>query len=154
MINRLYRLSYFCLSSSAGSTGNSLASQSSHLNKGFLYCNTCGRAFFPFPFFFRRRAFSYQFLFSWGFFLCTNVLRSSIYRKHSTAQSALHKAAKQLRADQSATMQAIRQSWREMRASMSSSICTGDRDLKKNEKIQICPAYINIQPLAKQLELV
>ena len=33
--------------------------------------------------------------------------------QHSAAQSALHKAANQARADQSATMQASRQSWRE-----------------------------------------
>ena len=44
-----------------------------------------------------------------------SMLSSSIYRKHSTARlAALHKAAKQVRADQSATTQAGRQSWREL----------------------------------------
>ena len=47
------------------------------------------------------------------FFVCTSMLSSSICCKqaqHRTAQSTLHKAAKQVRADQSATTQASRQS--------------------------------------------
>ncbi|CAN0389726.1 unnamed protein product, partial [Laminaria digitata] len=42
-----------------------------------------------------------------------SMLWSSIYPKRSTAQSALHQTAKHVRADQSATTQASRQSWQE-----------------------------------------
>ena len=74
-------------------------------------------------------------------FICASMLSSGIYRKHSTAQSALRKAAKQVRADQSATTQTSRQSWGEPRASMSSSTYTARSVLKTNEEIKICPAY-------------
>ena len=54
--------------------------------------------------------FVFQFLFCGPFFICTSMLSSSINRNHSTAQSTLHKATKQVRADRNATTQASRQS--------------------------------------------
>ena len=64
--------------------------------------------------------FSFFCLHLWAFFVvpCTSMLSSTYtvrqYRKHSTHHSANspHKAAKQVCADQSATTQASRQSWR------------------------------------------
>ena len=51
------------------------------------------------------------------------MLLSSIYRKHSTAQSALHKVPKHVRADKSATMQATRHSRREPACCPASTAC-------------------------------
>ena len=87
------------------------------LNAWTTPSTTAGEPFpFFFSFFFRRRAFSFQFFVPVALFLiCTNTLSSRIYRKQSKskAQSVLYKSAKQARADQSATTQAGRQSWRE-----------------------------------------
>ena len=76
---------------------------------------------------------------------------SGIYCKHSTAQSAPNKAANQVRADQSATTQVSRQSWRELRARMSSvveyflftSLCS------RTKKLNL-PGLPNMQPLTKK----
>ena len=60
--------------------------------------------------------------------------------QHDKALSAVHRAAKHVRADQSATAQASRQSWREPAlrpASICSSLCCV---LKSNVEIGICPA--------------
>ena len=56
------------------------------------------------------------------FLVCTRMLSSSIYREHRTAQSSPRKAGKQVCADQNATPQTSRQSWRGPRASISSVV--------------------------------
>ena len=104
------------------------------LNSAFFY-------YLPASFFcpfipFQKSLFS-QVLFLWAiFFVCTSMLSSSIYRKHSTGQSALHKAAKQGRADQRAAPQAkSRQSWREppcRRAFKQLSLCSRNERRNRN----------------------
>ena len=77
------------LSSSVGSIGISLASQSSRLNNA-SFCYLPG-SLFPLLLFFRRRALFFQFLFLWPppFFFVRACCRRYIYRKHSAARSAL-----------------------------------------------------------------
>ena len=91
------------LSFSAGSNGTSLGSQISHLNNAFLYHLPASVS----PFFWKKSLLFFSFLLLWAFYICTTML-SSIYRKHSTAQSGLHNAANQVRADQSITTPADR----------------------------------------------
>ena len=63
--------------------------------------------------------------------------RASTTAHNSTAaQSAMHKAAKHVRADQSVTTQARRQSWREPACRRASAACV----LETNEEIKICLA--------------
>ena len=91
-----------------------------------------------FSFFFRRRAFFFRFLFRAGVILTrTSMLPLSIYSKRRTAQSALHKAATQLRANQSAATQAGREIWRGpacRRAFTQLAVFS-----KTNEEIELCP---------------
>ena len=124
----LCRLSYVCRSSLAGSIGTSLASQSSHLNNASFYYLPA--SLFPFPLVLRRAFFSHFSVLCLCvcFGTCKHVVVEHLPRaQHSTAQSGLHKAAKQVRVDQSATTRASRQSWREPRASVSSSVYTALR---------------------------
>ena len=107
-----YRLSYFCLSSSAGSIGTSLASQSSILNNAFSYYLPANLVRFFSSFFWKRSLLFPSFSFCGLFLICTRMLSSST-SQHSKAQSPLHKT-KQAHADQSATAQARWQSWREL----------------------------------------
>ena len=147
------RLSYCCLSSSAGSIGTSLASQSSHFNNAFFYSPASLSPWFPL--FFRRAFFSQTFVFVGLFLIGASMLSccrraSTPHTQHSKAQSALHKAASTCR---SARDNASKQ--RELaRANMSSSIYTARCVLKTNEEIEICPTKYTIQPPTKQLKLV
>ena len=78
-----YRLSYFCLCSSAGSTGTSLASQNSRLNTASFCCLPASIFSFCFIFFQKKSLLFQNFaLFS----RCTSTLSSSICRKHSAAR--------------------------------------------------------------------
>ena len=106
----------FFLSSSAGSIGTTLASQELRPEQRLLVL-LAGE---PFPFFFirfwKKRLLFPKLCFCGPFAIGTSMSSLSIYRKtqHSEARSALHKAANKVRADQSATTQASRQSWREL----------------------------------------
>ena len=64
-----------------------------------LLLKLAGEHFPFFSFFLRRRALHSYFCISGGFFICTSCCRASTA---STAQSVLHKAANQVRANQSA----------------------------------------------------
>ena len=72
-------------------------------------------------------------------FVCTSMMSSRTYHKHSTVQSALRKTAKQAHVNQSSTTQAGRQEL--ARASMSSSIHAARYVLRTDEEIELCLAY-------------
>ena len=100
---------------SAGSVGTYLASQSSHLNNASFYY--LPPSIFPFSSCLEKTHVFSQFFALVGHFLhhvraCCRASTVLQYRKHSTAQHSAvspHKAAKKVRADQSATTQASRQ---------------------------------------------
>ena len=91
---------------SAGSIGTSLASQNSHLNSVFFsYLPTRLLLFFPSFFLFFCRPCQY---------VRACCPASTANTAHSKAEPALHKAANKVRAHQSATTQASRQSRQEL----------------------------------------
>ena len=109
----LHRLSYSCLCSSAGSIGTSLASQSPSWTTPSS--NPCGRAFSRF-FAVSKKSLLLHFLFRvcvFFFGMYEHVVEHLPQVQRSTALLVLRKAAKQVRADQSATTRASRQSWQE-----------------------------------------
>ena len=123
----------FC-SSSAGSMATSLASQSSHLKNAFLYCMPV--SLFPFLFFFRRRA-VFVHLFLWVFFLYVGACcRGASTTSAAQCNQPCTKAAKQERADQSATTQASRVGdSQHVVEHLQSSLCS-----QNHRRNQICPA--------------
>ena len=81
------------VSSSTGSVGTSLASQSSHLKNASFFCLSA--SLFSSPFFFRRRACFFHlllFLVASLLHVRPSMLLSSVYRKHSTAQRHIRPA--------------------------------------------------------------
>ena len=86
----------FCLSSSAGSIGTSLASHISHLHNAFFY--HLPASLFPCSLFFRRAFVLSLFIYFFvGIFCCWRRTPFTPHAQHSTAQSAPHKTAKQVR---------------------------------------------------------
>ena len=101
-VHTMQTLLIFCLSSSAGSIGTSLASQISRLNNAFFYFLP-GKPFYLFlffPFFLRRRGLCCGVFYSWVFLLVSCMYKHAIGHlpqsstRHSIAQSAVPKSSK------------------------------------------------------------
>lgn len=107
---------------------------------------SCQQVFFLFSIFFtvEEPFLPFLFVFVGLFYMYERVVAEHlrIYRKHSTAQSALHKAANQARADQSTTTQASIQIWRE--PAYRQAFIQLATFSKRTKEIKICPAYKNI----------
>ena len=119
----------FCLSSSAGSIGTSLASHISHLHNAFFY-HLPASLFLVHCFSEEPSYYHYLFIFLWVFFVVD--VEHLLHRMHSTAQRSQPRTKQQ-------SKYASKQSWREPAHTRrrAAARCV----LKTNEEIEICPVY-------------
>ena len=88
-----HRVSYCCVSSSAGSIGTSMGSQISHLNSAFFYYLPTSLFRFCFSFLYRRRALFFPFLlFFFGFFLYVRACSHRASTANTAQQDAISSA--------------------------------------------------------------